>query len=142
MTQLLQVFNYSILDPQTTEFLKQKESVMSGIVGKAYTELGRELVEAQGELSKHGYGCFEEWYTSLGFKKQSVYNYIKRFELFVQLLDKRDMIEEMPSNLVYEISKPSVDPDLQTLSIIAYDVGDMEWQHAICADIEKLEGIL
>ena len=106
-------FDYTALDQQTTNFLKQKESVMGEIVGKAYTELGCQLKEAQDELSKHGYGCFEEWYVSLGFKKQSVYNYMNRYELIVQQLDKRDMIEEMPKNLVYEIAKPSADPELK-----------------------------
>ena len=30
--------------------------------------------------------------------------------------------------------------DLHSLSIVAYDAGDTEWQHEICRQIEKLEG--
>ncbi|ERI90963.1 hypothetical protein HMPREF1982_03525 [Clostridiales bacterium oral taxon 876 str. F0540] len=43
--------------------------------------MGKELKEAQEELSKHGYGCFQEWYEFLGFKTTTVYNLINRFNL-------------------------------------------------------------
>jgi len=112
MTLLNPQFDYSQIDITTATYLQRKEETMRQVVGHAYTELGKELKEAQDELSKKGYGCFEEWYTSLGFKKQSVYNYINRYELIVQQLDKRDVIEELPMNLAYEISKKSSDPQL------------------------------
>lgn len=83
---------------------------MREIVGKAYTELGRELKEAQDELANHGYGCFEEWYTSMGFKRQNVYRLIERYEnLILPKWEERDLIESLPVSLTYEISKPSAE---------------------------------
>lgn len=111
--EIPQPFDYSILDHQTSEFLKSKETRMSEIVGKAYTELGRELKEAQDELAKHRFGCFEEWYTALGFKRDQVYRWIGRYELIVANCDNRELLEDLPLSLSYEIAKPSVDPDLK-----------------------------
>jgi hypothetical protein len=113
MTHLIQSFNYSALDDSTASFLRNKEGTMRDIVGKAYTELGKELKEAQDELSKRGYGCFYEWFESLGFKKDQVYRWIGRYELIVANCDKRELIEELPLSLTYEISKPSIEPDLK-----------------------------
>src|SRR5690625_4440160 len=103
-------FDYSILDKDTADFLKEKERNMSEIVGNAYTLLGKELKEAQVKLAgKNQYdGIFERWFTSKGYKKQTVYNLINRYEL-VQSLDEqtRVKIEELPLTLTYEMSKPS-----------------------------------
>ena len=109
----LKPFDYSQLDEQTAIFLRQKELNMRNIVGNAYTELGRELKEAQEALSNHRNGIFEEWYTSLGFKKRTVYNLIQRYELIVQNLHNKDLIEELPASLTYEISKPSANEELK-----------------------------
>lgn len=108
MTNEITQFNYDQLDESTADFLRQKESNMRQIVGKAYTEMGRELKEAQDELAKHGYGCFEEWYTSMGFKRQNVYRLIERYEnLILPKWEERDFIETLPVTLSYEIAKPS-----------------------------------
>lgn len=86
-------FNYAQLDGVTASFLQLKESSMREIVGKAYTELGRELTEAQDELAKHRYGCFEEWYTSLGFKKDRVYSLINRYDLILRNSDNKELLD-------------------------------------------------
>src|SRR5699024_4341666 len=101
-------------DETTADFLRQKEMNMREIVGKAYTELGKELYEAQQRLARQGSkydGVFEKWYTHLGWKKQTVYNLINRYNL-VQKLDKvsdKDLIEELPTTLSYEIANPNAD---------------------------------
>lgn len=104
-------FDYSTLDSVTADFLKSKEISMSKIVGQAYTEIGRELSEAREALAQHGYGCFEEWYTTLGFKKDQVYRWIGRHELIVANCEKRELIEQLPVSLAYELSRPSANPD-------------------------------
>lgn len=113
MNQLSKTFNYSLLDDETASLLRSKEDRMREVVGKAYTDLGKELKDAQDELSKRGYGCFYEWFESLGFKKDQVYRWIGRYELIVANCDKRELIEELPLSLTYEISKPSIEPDLK-----------------------------
>lgn len=107
-------FDYSELDVGTADFLKEKELNMRNIVNDASEKLGKELYEAQQELSKHGYGCFEEWYSALGFKKTSVYEYINRF-LFVRNLNNQNQIEtfqELSPSLQSEMSKKSAIPEV------------------------------
>jgi hypothetical protein len=108
-------FDYSALDPQTTEFLKQKESNMRDAVGQAETVVGQELLEARNTLAKHGYGCFGEWFESIGLKKDKVYALISRYELIVGNSDKQELLERLPVSLVYETAKPSTDPALKEL---------------------------
>jgi hypothetical protein len=103
----VKAFNYSQLDGNTASFLKEKEFRMREISGKLYTELGRELKEAQDALAEHRYGCFEEWYTSLGFKKTTVYKLIDRFVMIncspsEQL---KNVIEELPVSQTYALAK-------------------------------------
>ena len=109
-----QVFNYNDLDVSTADFLRQKESNMREIVGKAYTDLGRELKEAQEALAKQGSkydGIFEQWYTCLGWKKRTVYNLIDRFNLVQNLheVSEIERVEDLPVSLTYEIAKPSAE---------------------------------
>ncbi|MGR3287944.1 hypothetical protein [Bacillus sp. (in: firmicutes)] len=83
---------------------------MREIVGKAYTELGRELKEAQDCLAKKGYGCFREWCTSIGLKKDVVNRLIQRYELIVANCDEQaDLLEDLPVSLTYEIARPSAE---------------------------------
>ncbi|KIL32028.1 hypothetical protein [Bacillus subtilis] len=102
-------FKYDLVDQSTAEFLKQKEVNMREIAGKAYTELGRELKEAQEKLTGDNQynGLFEKWLKAIGFKKMTAYNLIHRFELVVQNLDDQTLLEELPVSLTYEIAKPS-----------------------------------
>ncbi|MCY8944181.1 hypothetical protein [Bacillus atrophaeus] len=100
-------FKYDSVDKSTADFLKQKEFNMREIVGKAYTELGRELKEAQDMLAKNGYGCFRSWIESLGMKKDAVNRLINRYDLIVANCDDQELIEDLPVSLTYEIAKPS-----------------------------------
>src|SRR5690625_909469 len=112
MTNEITQFKYEQLDDSTENFISKKESNMRQIVGKAYTELGKELYEAQQRLSNHRNGVFEEWYTAMGFKKQSVYNYINRYKFIVQQLDNNEDIEsfeELPAPLQYAVSNQNAE---------------------------------
>nr|MDH3118516.1 hypothetical protein [Bacillus subtilis] len=107
MNELSTEFKYDLVDQSTADFLKQKEFNMREIVGKAYTELGRELKEAQDILAKNGYGCFQEWVESIGFRRQTAYKLIQRHNLIVHNVDERNLLEDLPVSLTYEIAKPS-----------------------------------
>lgn len=104
-----QVFDYTELDVPTADFLRIKETNMREIVGKAYTDLGRELKEAQDALAKNGYGCFRDWCESIGMKKDAVSRLIQRYDLIVANCDEREMLEYLPLSLSYEIAKPSAE---------------------------------
>lgn len=101
-------FKYDLVDQSTADFLKQKEFNMREIVGKAYTELGRELKEAQEKLAGNNQynGLFERWCNSIGLKKDLVYRLINRFKLIANCEDQK-IIEDLPVSLTYEIAKPS-----------------------------------
>src|SRR5690606_11430367 len=104
-----QVFDYKQVDEQMADFLRRKETNMREIVGKAYTELGRELYEAQQELAKAGYGCFLEWLQYIGMEQRKAYRLIDRYKLVLDNLSKTDMLEDLPVSLTYEIAKPSAE---------------------------------
>lgn len=102
-----QVFDYKQVDEQMAEFLRRKESNMREIVGKAYTDLGRELYEAQQELAGSRYdGVFVRWYRYLGYADRTVYNLIDRFTELQKLQNGEDIkrFEELPVTLSYQIS--------------------------------------
>lgn len=104
-------FNYKQLDTDTSEFLQRKEHNMREIVGKAYTEMGRELAEARRKLAGNNQydGVFEKWYTYMGFNRKMVNRLIQRYDLVVTNCHKQNMIEDLPVSLTYEIAKPSAD---------------------------------
>ena len=146
MTKEITQFKYEQLDESTADFLRKKESNMREIVGKAYTELGKELYEAQQRLARQGSkydGVFEKWYTHLGWKKQTVYNLINRYNL-VQKLDKvsdKDLIEELPTTLSYEIANPNADSTpakAQAKSeVLAGDISSLKEYRERIKELEK-----
>lgn len=86
------------------------KSNMREIVGKAYTELGRELYEAQQRLAGSRYdGVFVKWFTHLGWKQRTVYNLIDRYTELQKLQsgEEKELFEELPATLTYAISTPS-----------------------------------
>jgi hypothetical protein len=103
-------FKYEMLDTGTADFLRKKESNMREIVGKAYTELGRELKEAQDRLANNRNGVFQAWVESVGFRKDKAYDLIRRYELIIGISDnKKGLLEDLPVSLTYEIARPSAE---------------------------------
>lgn len=101
-------FDYSLLDAKTKEFLEERANIIYGIQSKSAYEIGKQLAKAQKELSTRGYGCFEEWYRSLGFKTTKAYEYINHFK-FVSSQNEETKInffESLPKTLQAQVSKP------------------------------------
>jgi len=112
MTKELTQFKYEQLDESTADFLRTKETNMREIVGKAYTELGRELTEARDRLagSNQYDGVFEKWYADvLGMNRKMVNRLIQRYNLVVTNCHKQNLLEDLPVSLTYEIAKPSAE---------------------------------
>ena len=108
------VFDYTLLDSETSQYLKDRETSMERTLEKTAEQLGEDLYKAQQRLAKKGYGNFEDWFTSLGIKKSSAYNYIKRYS-FVQQLDepsKKEMFRSLPARVQIEMSKPSANDEI------------------------------
>lgn len=106
-------FDYSQLDRDTQDFIKEKENTIIQISNKTRTELGKEYYEVQQRLAKDGYGCFLEWVESIGAKTSSVYRLIAYYEnLVLPNWERQTLIESMPKTLQHELSKPSTDKEL------------------------------
>src|SRR5690625_1270898 len=114
MTKELTQFKYEQLDESTADFLRQKESNMREIVGKAYTELGKELYEAQQELSKRGgkhEGVFGKWLQYIGMERRQATRLIQRYKLVIgtNCPEGEKLIEDLPVSLTYEIARPNTE---------------------------------
>ncbi|WP_375180568.1 hypothetical protein [Enterococcus rotai] len=121
----IQSFDYSVVDDKTAQFLQLKEQEMQSIVLNSSIQLGEKLIEAQEKLAKFKTGTFEKWFTSIGMKKQTVYNYINQAQ-FVHQMDEYkqiEMFQELPTTLRTEISKPSAIPEAVDL-VLAGDIKD------------------
>ena len=113
MNEISETFDYSIVDDRTASFLKVKEQEMRTIVLNGSIQLGEKLIEAQEQLAKFNNGTFESWFTSIGLKKRTVYNYINQAKFVHQMHESEqiDMFQELPTTLRTEISKPSAEPE-------------------------------
>lgn len=108
-------FQYDSLPQKLSESIIEKENILNGIKHRYAKEVGKVFYEAQQEFSDfNNGGLFEKWYTSIGFKKQNVYNYIQIYNEVQQLDgDQLETFEELPKRLQLEISKPSHIPELK-----------------------------
>ncbi|PRO41489.1 hypothetical protein [Bacillus sp. LLTC93] len=110
MENKIDKFRYEQLDAKSIGFLREKEMNMRSIVGRAYTELGRELKEAQEHLSMNGYGCFQEWCSYIGIDRMKVLRLIQRYDLISTNCDEQaNLLEDLPVSLTYEIARPSAE---------------------------------
>lgn len=107
-------FDYSVLDTTTKEFLEERANIIYGIQSKSAYEIGKQLAKAQEELSTRGYGCFEEWYRSLGFKKTKAYEYINHYNFVCSQNEQTNIekFENLPKVLQAQVSKPSANPEV------------------------------
>ena len=107
-------FDYSVLDTTTKEFLEERANIIYGIQSRSAYEIGKQLARAQEKLSQNRYGCFEEWYRSLGFKTTKAYEYINHFKFISSQSEELNIkkFEELPSKLQAEMSKPSANPEV------------------------------
>lgn len=107
-------FDYSLLDVNTKEFLEERANIIYGIQSKSAYEIGKQLARAQEKLAQNRYGCFEEWYRSLGFKKTKAYEYINHYNFICSQSEQLNIekFEELPSKLQAQMSKPSANPEV------------------------------
>lgn len=108
-------FQYNSLPQELSDSIIEKENVLNGIKHRYAKEVGKVFYEAQQEFSDYNNGgLFEKWYSSLGFKKRNVYNYIQIYNEVQQLHgDQLETFEELPKRLQLEVSKPSHNPELK-----------------------------
>lgn len=113
-TALQGAFDYSELDSNTAKNLRDCETVIRQETAGYFTLLGAKFKEAQDLLANHANGTFEKWYTAMGFKRQTVYNLIQRYDFLGSptIGGREDAFEALPLTLSYEVSKPDAPTEL------------------------------
>lgn len=124
MDQLV-LFDYDQLDLDTRTTLKQRAERINERSRKMAVdiwEIGREFAEAQGELAKHGYGCFLSWAkTETGYSHQTVYNYIRVYENF----EFKTVLETNVSpKVLYALAAPSTPDEARQEAIDRAESGE------------------
>ena len=113
-TALQGAFDYSELDGDTAKNLRDCETVIRQETAGYFTLLGAKFKEARELLANHANGTFEKWYTAMGFKRQTVYNLIQRYDFLGSptIGGREDTFEALPLTLSYEVSKPDAPAEL------------------------------
>lgn len=144
MDKQLSTFNYEQLDGKTADFLRTKERNMREIVGRAYTELGRELKEAQAALSNNRNGVFEKWCEYIGMSHKQVTRLIQRYDMLTNCHDNQtELLEDLPVSLSYEIAAPSAEstePKRQAKqAVLNGDIRTLKEYRELVAKLEAAE---
>ena len=106
-----ETFDYSLVDNETADFLKEREYTINGIAEDARIKIGKELKKAQDKLANHDKGVFYKWFESGGLNKHQVYYYINLVELSTNLDNvQKDNFLSAPKSLQKEVMKKNT-PD-------------------------------
>ncbi|WP_204190689.1 MULTISPECIES: hypothetical protein [unclassified Staphylococcus] len=109
-----ETFDYSLVDNETAEFLKEREYTINGIAEDARIKIGRELKKAQDKLANHHDGVFVKWYESGGLDKHQVYYYINLNQFSTNLENtQKDNFLNAPKSLQKEVMKKNAPEDLK-----------------------------
>lgn len=113
-TEMQAAFDYSELDGDTAKNLRDCETVIRQETAGYFTLMGAKFKEARELLANHANGTFEKWYTAMGFKRQTVYNLIQRYDFLGSptIGGREDTFEALPLTLSYEVSKPDAPAEL------------------------------
>jgi len=103
-------FDYSIVNDEVANYLKERISDMRKIVSNNATQIGEQLYLSQQKLADYNNGgAFGKWVEANGISKRSAYNYINRYNAVQNLHSEDDIetFENLSKSLTYDISKPS-----------------------------------
>lgn len=103
-------FDYSIVNDEVANYLKERISDMRKIVSNNATQIGEQLYLSQQKMADYNNGgAFGKWVEANGISKRSAYNYINRYNAVQNLHSEDDIetFENLSKSLTYDISKPS-----------------------------------
>ncbi len=121
-------FDYSAIDENDKEILIEYESQINQnkvFLIRSTIEIGKILEEAQQRLSKYKTGTFMAWYENLGFNKDNVSYFLKRYSLFLRHADKKNYIAELPVYVVKALTKKDT-PDELVNEVIEKEITTMK----------------
>lgn len=110
-------FDYTGLEPEMGNFLKEKASRIVDFSIKSVMAIGKELKAAQEKLASHDKtkGVFIKWVQSLGLSDDTAYNYIHTYTFVSERFGNIESAKEflmLPQKLQYEVSKPNAPAEL------------------------------
>ncbi len=121
-------FDYSAIDENDKEILIEYESQINQnkvFLIRSTIEIGKILEEAHQRLSKYKTGTFMAWYENLGFNKDNVSYFLKRYSLFLRHADKKNYIAELPVYVVKALTKKDT-PDELVNEVIEKEITTMK----------------
>lgn len=115
----LKIFDYSLVDADTAEFLQQKEVKITQIRLMSWVAIGKELNETFAKFAKAGYGektkLFDQWVQSIGISPRGARNYINAYNYILKNFQHIEDAEKIQPSLLFAISKPSAPVELQDM---------------------------
>ncbi|MCI2750607.1 hypothetical protein FH161_00310 [Staphylococcus lugdunensis] len=134
-----ETFDYSLVDNETAEFLKEREYTINGIAEDARIKIGRELNKAQEKLANHHEGIFVKWYESGGLDKNQVYYYINLNKFSTNLENtQKDNFLNAPKSLQKEVMKKNAPEELKQ-KVLDGDITTRKEYKQLQKDKEELE---
>lgn len=134
-----ETFDYSLIDNDTAEFLKEREYTINGIAEDARIKIGKELKKAKTKLANHHGGVFQKWVQSGGMSIDDAYYYINLNELSRNLDDtKKDNFLNAPKSLQKEVMKKNAPDDLKQ-KVLDGDITTHKEYKQLQKDKEELE---
>ncbi|MGZ9581524.1 hypothetical protein ACXXH6_04890 [Staphylococcus epidermidis] len=134
-----ETFDYSLIDNDTAEFLKEREYTINGIAEDARIKIGKELKKAQDKLTNHHEGVFVKWYESGGLDKHQVYYYINLNQFSTNLENtQKDNFLNAPKSLQKEVMKKNAPEELKQ-KVLDGDITTHKEYKKLQRDKEELE---
>ena len=111
---------------------------------KSTLEIGNILSQAQDKLKSYGTGSFMKWYENIGFNKDNVSYFLKRYELSIIYPEKKEYIAEMPIRLVKELTKKDIETEIVVEAIkeeikTTKQFNEIKINYSHGANIEKIK---
>lgn len=137
---------FNIVDKDKSELLVLEEKIKSSQMTfvKSTLEIGNILSQAQDKLKSYGTGSFMKWYENIGFNKDNVSYFLKRYELSIIYPEKKEYIAEMPVRLVKELTKKDIEPEIVVEAIkeeikTTKQFNEIKTNYSHGANIEKVK---
>ena len=107
-------FDYETVDEETGNIMKEAVEKIYTLKGNIKKSLGEEFSKVQDKLAGNNQynGIFGKWYSSMGFKKDFVYDCINYYKVLISNSENQ-MIQELSFSKVCEVAKIKEDIELQ-----------------------------
>ena len=107
-------FDYGTVDEETGNIMKEAVEKIYTLKGNIKKSLGEEFSKVQDKLAGNNQydGIFGKWYSSMGFKKDFVYDCINYYKVLIANYENK-MIQDLSFSKVCEVAKIKKDIELQ-----------------------------